>query len=272
MKYKGKGSDYYDAVGYTYGSYNQPPFLDRDPIFLSWGSCNSVIEPESFSPPSVLPTRGFEKKMLKFNFGTVGFCGKIYKHIRIQHLKEKIISQFGTKAYDINEEIYFYSAKDFLEYIELLELNYKEMSELTTDIIRTQGRSYWLTSEKFKTIVEQYYNNKDTETVKQFKKEFDSVPYWFYGYDNFSQYHSRSPMAHSQYTLMPNLKVLGFNQVVSPEQAYQELEMYLGRDNQEYSDPNSGISDKHLAAGKGFDCMSFKKRGRNSSCKTKRRS
>ena len=37
--------------------------------------------------------------------------------------------------------------------------------------------------------------------------------------------------------------------------------MFLGLFNQEEDNPNSDISDKDIMKGKGFDCMSFKKRG-----------
>lgn len=256
MIYGGKGKDYYDSIGYMYGSYNEPPYIDRTPVFEK--------EPRGFMPYSysILPSEEFTKEQLRFKSGVVGFCGKIYPHIRVNQLIEKSINRF-EKKYEIKDQIYFYEYDDFMMYLEELKLTDRQKRIVRRLIEYRPGES-------FEDSYRKYFERSGQDAQILFQKEFTKAPYWFKGYSNFDVMHVGSPNAHSAYTLMPNLKQLGFGKILAAEQAYQELEMWLGLDHQEDDDPNAGIEDKYLAAGKGFDCMSFKKRGPKSLCKTKR--
>jgi len=271
MIYRGKTSDYYDAVGYLYGSYNNPPILERDP--MDAGSYDFYYDESSveapYRQPITCPDIGFKKRMLSFDFGTVGFCGKIYNHVRVRQLRSKSSNSINSSKYEVAEEYYFYTIEDFLEHVELLELKHRELKDLAARFHGQLGGLGWHTVDKLEKVVKNYFER--VKIPEKYAYEFSSVPYWFYGYNNHDVISHKSPLAHGAATLMPNLKQLEFDQVMPAEQAYQELEMYLARDNQEESDPNSGIADEYIAAGKGFDCMSFKTRGPNSSCPTKRR-
>lgn len=73
------------------------------------------------------------------------------------------------------------------------------------------------------------------------------------GYGWWGNYHSRFIIEHH-----PNLKKLGFAQVVDPFTAFQEISMFLGNIPR---DPNMMVTltDKEELVKKGFDNMSFKK-------------
>ncbi len=255
-----KYRDYYDAVGHMYGSYNEGNTFVR----------HCYIKEESRLSDGPALTHPNIGTSLNINFGTLGFCGKLYKCIRFTTVK-KHMQQWGT-SFSIEHETILWSAEQALDYITNLALSdddTKELNRVLSKRFYLKGHFNYMHGNPLdiKRPLEYYFKDP---TVKNSDELFKESPIFWRGFASFDNIKQSSPIYMPSECMNPYLAGIHFGRIKSSEQAYQELEMWLGRKDQEYSDPNAGISDEHLAAGKGYNCMSFKKRGPKSSCSSKR--
>jgi hypothetical protein len=198
--------------------------------------------------------------------GLVGFCGEFYPFIKLTFCKIKK-TQFSynyetietTFCYDIisfyntlsNHDIKLYNTKN--EYYS--EAKYKDTRN--KKCIDNVGYTVYEILEK----INDYYNSNYNKLKYVFEKY--KVPYFvFTDYKSSSLIHENDAAYHDKITLIPMLKTFSLANKVSPEKAFQEISMFVSALNNE-EEKMVVISDKDRAKAHGFDCMSFRREGKN---------
>ena len=243
MKIISKFKDYYDA-GLSYG-------IDEKLVLVrkTENIKKKYNDSEYFHADELVHSK---KGHFIFKKGNIYFCGKKYPHIKVSTFTEE---KSMWSKYALGKEDYFYDKEDFINFLNESEIDKKEVgTKLGT--FRGSHESFWDT----------YFGATDAMSAFEGKK----VPYFYKGsYSSWDIVKEGSDRYHTAESYMPVLKTFKFSKAVDPFLAFQEISMFLGALNTEESNPNSNISDKDLLKGKGFDCMSFKKRGiKENKCKS----
>ena len=257
MNIKSKFKDYYDHVGHIYGSHNEGHVYLRTTEFCPLGNePGPVLAPE--------PTPNVDTKHV--STGILYFCGKYYPVIRIIEMEECRRS-YLTGWRDTYTR-YFWDTLDMEDYLEhnLIE-NVQDFNLLINFNHRYEfrHRSTLATTRWFFNLGQDTLERKFLEKIGPTWVD-KQQPIGWAGFTSVDKKVSEPTFLYNR-CVNPCLAEISFIKRLSAEQAYQELEMFLGQRDQENADPNSGIDDKYIKAGKGYDCMSFRKRGPNSSCK-----
>ena len=257
MKVIGKAKDYYDGFLSWYSDTDNNVF-DRDKIFLEKENRpkknTSRFKIESKDKYNLGRTQQPTHGDFSIDLGRIGFCDRIYPVIRINTFKKKDGS-FGSTP--LISQDYFYSSEEINLWSE--NLSQSDLKDFNIMIRKFCSRVY---SEDWNASIATKLNTffLATKSTKLDLSLFEEYPYFVMGLPSFDNMNIQDPRWNSDFTALPVLKEFHFSEVVSPEQAFQEISMFLGRRHEENIDPNSGIEDKYLAAGKGFDCNSFRKR------------
>ncbi len=253
MRILGKGKDYYDS-GCIY--YDDELLFLRERFFF-----DKQQHPISSTPA---PDAG----NYKISCGVIGFCDKYHPNIRVVEF-EKIINIDGHQTgWKIKKQNFYYNAEEVHQLVLSLP---KVFSDLLLSKLRRKLKMNFDKSifgfDLNKATIEFF----KTTNYNLFDQHFEDAPYFAIGYSSFdSDAKFDDPRWHSEATGLPILTEFKFQKVMPPMQAYQEISMFLGRKNTEQGDPNAGIQDKYLAAGKGFDCKSFRTRAPKSGRKARK--
>lgn len=220
--------DYYDCISAT--------DREKTPVFVR-NRVRGVYENCPF------PTNG---SFIKYYYGrswncdevTIGFCGKIYPLL--------IFSNYSTgltaRCRSLEQVDGFFNAlggKDLREYL--------EQDRVTR---RKWRRKFKLTSPGCRSGFEEYFNNMEKGSSSYLKWFEDRRCPVFVGRQE----------GYNNYVVEwnANLRLVEFYRVFPPEQAYQNIRMFL--DNLAVPLPNvPPVSDKQMAEIKGFDKFSFRK-------------
>ena len=229
MKINSKFYDYYDYLNC---------FFDNKIFYRKNEKINS---PYNFSVKRLDFHSGktvFFKPLISVQQGELFFCGEYYPVIEVFYLKT-------------NKPKYFYSYDKYLEYIENI---YNENKNLIDYFTNKNIEEFFLDKVNKKELI--FYRNQfgfdkcifgflSCNEQEQVKKDFN-VAYFYLNDKNIELY--------------PVLNSFEFYNIFSPEQAYQKIEYYLFNilDNQEKNELTG--NDNEIAFSKGFtDKYSFRK-------------
>jgi hypothetical protein len=204
--------DYYDCIQ----SYGQDRSLVykrfssvitiRDYPFFIWGDNNNIVNFDSFA---------------------LGFCGKLFKGIKIHFIKtdEKLYS------FDFEEVYYIYSSYG------------------------SRKSFYWNNK---RNNLKRYFDSAENQTFVN-KIFLDNTTPIFYIEDNRFGSEWRSTNQPYQIHINYNLSKINFQKVVDPYSCFQNISIYLGG-LAHPEKPLPRIPDKIMSEIKGFDKYSFRKR------------
>lgn len=229
-------------------------FKDYYDIGLSMGIDESItyvrnthsVESKSFTSASMMKLMGYTSKRNKYmhtlNYGlgakycfVVGFCGKLYSAMMIPNGKSNCKTPFDGFNF-------FYSWDDSIH-----------------DLFQKNERYY--SREQYDTQFKKFLSLEpvvDDSFFHHYKTPLFIIPnnqlVGMYGHENYGSYNIMK-----QFILDPNLSDIGFQKVVDPYTAYQDVMMYITGVLSENQIPPVTISDTDMRDAKGFDDRSFKK-------------
>lgn len=168
----------------------------------------------------------------------IGFCGKIYPLIA-----------FGSYFDKLKERHICYSIEDLDKYYA------QYMSEESRKVYEGKSRYYnhWSRQHYIKFFKGEEVNNhlrvRDNYDTKTFFEEYKCPIFTVQTHNVYCE---------SLLTLNPRLNQYRFERIMPPYQAFQELEMWHSNQVKPFK-PIPTVSDKDLAAAKGYDKFSFRK-------------
>jgi len=181
----------------------------------------------------------------------VGFCGKAFKGLRVRHLPAGVArgvsTEYQASGYEQFEERTFYDAHAATDYLEstlgkpLLEKKKTTWHDLGNPVangtLRERVESLFA-SQGREVLMEWCLDEKVAIAMMQARKAGEGAP---------------------QLVINPVLADLQFFKVLSPAEAYQELDMFWGGVLAPESRALTVIEDRYRIAQHGFDKHSFRK-------------
>lgn len=234
MRIISKFKDYYDSsMGYgvdpniVYLRNTTDPSKEQIKIFEPIVKIYKSI-PDELKLPSDPITSLYIKQII-----LIGFCGKLYP------------------AFQIGDNV-FYTTQKFVKYIKPI-ISSKNMEKIEEIL----NKEIWGYLYNHKITHKSWENTVNEMTNKTFDEIFIKLEVPIFVIKSFGR--------DITYELNPNLRLLNFQTVKPPTEAFQEIFMYVGNQLAKQQDPVPiNVPDKFLSQKKGFDEWSFRKKGKNS--------
>lgn len=219
MKIISKFKDYYDGVA-SYG-------IDKSKIFIR----NTELIDHDFS-------KDFRYKY-NSKFDIIGFCGKLYPFISYIPFNQDCFNDMLSNR-DIKKRVLY---NDIIKY-DLIEEK-KEDYLYNTNYFYKKKKREKKNINKLINFINDYTNNK--ELLDLFIKY--KTPIFWYGFSS----------RNGNILINPPLKKLGFQTMIDPVTAFQQIEMFLGNElATEYQGNVPVGNDEVVGNSKGFDRYSFR--------------
>ncbi len=246
MKIFSKFQDYYDSAA-AYGVDDHIKWVRNvDEHLVTEGTWNgdrilipgTLVETDLFRSVPKVANYNYQRRDLESNWIHIGFCGKIYSTVRLRWYEN------GWT----NEQVrYCYTADEIYDALSYCDEKVADM------FFESKTKEYdWLGKPFTFRSADTWF--KQWQGYEGYQDLFFNANVPIFSMDIASR--MRSPIV--MFT-NPELKQYHFAKMVDPFTAYQEIEMFLGGVLGSGNPPMVEIDDKHIAEGKGFDKMSFRK-------------
>lgn len=216
----------------------------KDPQLAVWaklcgvGAINGVHEPEDGSK---LVLRGV----------VVGFCGKVFKGLRVRHLPagavRGVTTEYSASGYEQFDERTFYDARAAACYLESTlgkagmdkkKTAWHDLGNPVANGALRERIESLLEAQGSDALMDWCLDEKVAIAMLQARKSGEGAP---------------------QLVINPALEDVQFFKVFGPAEAYQELDMFWGGVLAPESGAVTVIEDRHRIAQHGFDKHSFRK-------------
>lgn len=232
MRIISKYTDYYDCIQY-HGADDEDMWLRK--------------KEEHWNLPEFGDKLDYPYSERTCDFAIIGFCGKLYPVVRTSIPSSYFFRE--NKASYIANHRYFYDQESLEVYYKNLK-DCDEKKDLDGYVEKAVKRKFYKWSYSHKTVKDHFeYSGKD---FSEFFIKYN-IPIFTV---------RRSYLGRSTHGLLitfnDELDMYGFQQIMDPYTAYQELSMYIGGVLRRPENPVIDISDEDMAACKGFNEWSFR--------------
>lgn len=231
--------DYYDK-GLMYG-------IDELIVYKRLTS-KSMIK-ESYIPSTA---RFYDHIVRPF---VIYFCGESYmgirfeevgfdfesKHGKIAIYNTNILDRFLSSVEERNKFIYNFNKYETPEKLK------KSTTLFVEHWLNNFKTKYSYRNKREESLLEPLYNKKQINTWCTEQSLNNNVPYFVLYVEEESKYHKKSYIEYNT-----QLKMWDFNKVKNPQEAFQEISMYVGSVLQQPVNPMIEISNEEMAKKKGF--------------------
>lgn len=239
----GVQKDYYDHIGFMYPD-NHLTF-DRKLELLE------IPHQSSLKVKTI-----DDEDLYHFSTSIIGFCGRIIPFIQIRKtIKNKKDSFISSSTFELFN---FYSWKDIEIFMEKENMPIKRYFG---NYFKNSAKAHFSGVNQYKDFYKELLTKYPIFTIKAgicssiSMKVINKDNLWFpvFEKNGFKNSHNHRFIC----ILNDGLFNIGFEEIVSAEEAYQELEMFLGKQN--CIEKQVVIEEKIRIASKGFDKNSFRK-------------